>query len=198
MIKIIKKSQNFKKNISDNFSIFVLPDWNLGSENNINIELDIIWTKSQINIFLFVWNLENIKNNINLTSNIISDNIKCRINTVCMINQNSFCDNKCILHIPKTNNNSDAYLLQENIFLWDGKIRSLPILDINTNKSIAEHWALIQKLNTESLFYINSRWISEALAKKIFIESYIKKCLWDSENTRYFKKIFSLMGGELL
>lgn len=184
LIEYLNDNINIKKTVSDDCSFFVLPNTKKKEilENKINIDLDIKSDKSQINIFLFVFSNKKDHSHIRLKCNIMSDNIKCNINSIIFVDDGWICDMKWELFIPKNNKNSNSYLLQENFFLWEWKIRTFPILDINTSNARAEHWSFVHKIDSNKLFYLHSRWINVKLAKRVFIESYINKCLWDKQN----------------
>jgi len=67
-------------------------------------------------------------------------------------------------------------LLEENILLGvPSRFRTTPLLDIYSDDVRASHAAKTHRLDFENLFYLQSKWISQPDAKKIFISSYINK-----------------------
>lgn len=66
------------------------------------------------------------------------------------------------------------YLLEENIILWEKiQIKTLPILNVSSNDVSAWHGARIHKLDSEKLFYMMSKWLSNAKSKEIIINWYV-------------------------
>ncbi len=67
------------------------------------------------------------------------------------------------------------HLLEENIVLWKNiQIKTLPMLDVRSNDVSASHGARIEKLDEKKLFYMRSKWLSEAEAKRLMLEWYVK------------------------
>lgn len=65
-------------------------------------------------------------------------------------------------------------LLEENIILWDKvQIKTLPMLDVRSSEVTASHGARIEKLKPEHLFYLQSKGVQPAEAKKLMVEGYI-------------------------
>ena len=71
------------------------------------------------------------------------------------------------------------HLLEENIILgaWI-QIKTLPMLDVQSNDVSASHGARIEKLDPKKLFYAQSRGLHEAEAKWLLVHGYIQQCFW--------------------
>lgn len=72
----------------------------------------------------------------------------------------------------------EGYLLEENIILWENiTLKTLPMLDVQSNDVKASHWARIQRLDKQNLFYLQSKWLSSKQAQELMIWWYIETML---------------------
>lgn len=72
-----------------------------------------------------------------------------------------------------------GHLLEENIILGEGvQIKTLPMLDVQSNDVSASHGARIEKLDAKKLFYAQSRGLDEWEAKGMLVHGYIQQCFW--------------------
>lgn len=70
-----------------------------------------------------------------------------------------------------------GHLLEENIILGEWiQIKTLPMLDVQSNDVSASHGARIEKLDAKKLFYAQSRGLSESEAKWLLVHGYIHQC----------------------
>jgi Fe-S cluster assembly protein SufB/Fe-S cluster assembly protein SufD len=92
--------------------------------------------------------------------------------------------------IWKKVNNSEWNLLQKNIILGKNtKIQITPGLDINSNNIIASHWAKIEYIDKNKLFYTMSRWLSNEDSTNMIIKWYINNIFTIFENTKQIETI---------
>ncbi len=69
------------------------------------------------------------------------------------------------------------HLLEENIILGEWvQIKTLPMLDVQSNDVSASHGARIEKLDAKKLFYAQSRGLSESEAKWLLVHGYFHQC----------------------
>lgn len=70
-----------------------------------------------------------------------------------------------------------GHLLEENIILGEGvHIKTLPMLDVQSNDVSASHGARIEQLDKKKLFYAQSRGLDGVAAKWLLIRGYIDQC----------------------
>ncbi len=87
---------------------------------------------------------------------------------------------KCVLDggviLEKNITQGIGHLLEENILLGkDLQIKTLPMLDVRSSDVQATHGATIQRLDSEKLFYLTSKWIPLSESKKLMIWSYFDR-----------------------
>lgn len=71
------------------------------------------------------------------------------------------------------------HLLEENIILGEWiQIKTLPMLDVQSNDVSASHGARIEKLDPKKLFYAQSRGLSASEAKWLLVHGYMQQCFW--------------------
>ena len=67
-----------------------------------------------------------------------------------------------------------GHLLEENVVLWKKvKIKTIPKLDVLSSDVSASHWARIDRINENNLFYMMSKGLSKSVSTKLIISSYI-------------------------
>lgn len=86
----------------------------------------------------------------------------------------------------------EGHLLEENIIIGEWvQIKTLPMLDVQSNDVIASHGARVEKLNAKQLFYLQSKGISKDDATALMIWWYIDHTLqWvaDEEIIKNYKQ----------
>lgn len=80
------------------------------------------------------------------------------------------------VHITPTGSGCEGYL-QQNCLLLNPKaqIKATPALKVDTNDVKAGHGAAISNLNEDSIFYMMSRGMDEATAKKLLLNSFLNE-----------------------
>ena len=82
------------------------------------------------------------------------------------------------------------HLLEKNIILWKKiKIKATPRLDVYSDNVQATHWVTIDKIDSESLLYISTRWLSQSSATNLMISWYIQNILSQFPDTTEAEKI---------
>ncbi|MDR2822582.1 MAG: SufD family Fe-S cluster assembly protein [Acholeplasmatales bacterium] len=129
-----------------------------------------ISSSSKINIFI---NHEGMKSISNIHANMIAKNETIDVKVTSRINEGiKFCE-------------THEYL--KGIITGKGKINHFPILDIFDNDNIGSHSSAIGHFDIETLFYLNSRGLSNRKAIKLLYNSYKNEIL-DGFNYRSLKK----------
>jgi Fe-S cluster assembly protein SufD len=78
-----------------------------------------------------------------------------------------------LIRIAKHAARSDAYQANRNLVLSDkAKATSIPMLEIDNNDVRCTHGATVGPVDPEHLFYLRSRGISEATAKRMLIQGF--------------------------
>lgn len=163
----------------------IIPLW------NSNIKFGSVIKKSEIS-FLFDAQHENtslecyflipaIKDqNVKLTiqTNFKAKNTKIIINVIALANDNASITLDGNLHIQDNIKNVEAKLYEEVLLLWNAKYISLiPWLRVDSPDVKATHWAKIQRISPERIFYMQSRGLSKEKAINMIINSYSEQII---------------------
>lgn len=177
IIKIIESNENISIKIDENMSSNFL--YLIDAKNDLNFNINLTLTNNSsiyLNIITFSYNDSKVNINVNTISK--DDNIHIVIN-----NHNFGFDNSLINVAIKSTiiNNAKNNQVYQNIlgFLMSESttIKGQPILEIQTEQVIAKHSLKIGSLDKDEVFYLQTKGFSVNLAKKILIDSLIKKIL---------------------
>ncbi len=84
------------------------------------------------------------------------------------------CNNK--VHVKKNLTKVISEQLNKNLVLSENvKIKTLPILEINSKNAKSHHGATIFNLSKKDLFYLKSRGLSKTESEKILIDAFLNK-----------------------
>jgi len=100
---------------------------------------------------------------------------KSRVNTRGIVgkNQNTVAHARVV--IPKHGQLSDSFVGQHFLLLDDSaQAEAIPSLEIEADEVKASHAATISPLDSEKIFYLTSRGVSESEARKLLIQGFLK------------------------
>jgi Fe-S cluster assembly scaffold protein SufB len=84
------------------------------------------------------------------------------------------------IHIHPGAARSDAQLSNRNLALHpDAEMNTKPELEIYTDDVRCAHGATVGQLAADSLFYLTSRGISAAEARRLLSHGFVRECLWE-------------------
>lgn len=152
----------------------------ISNDCDVNLEVFCNWNNSYCKVYgmFFSKNKKEIKWNISV--NLSSNYAKTDIYLLWFVADDWIIKVKWNINIDKSVMWVSGHLLQENIILWKNiKIDTTPVLNVASNDVSASHWAKIQKLDTDKLFYMMSKWLSDDKSKEIIIKWYIDYILGD-------------------
>jgi len=183
MQKIIWK--NSEKNILRKFEneeeVFqIVPDsdgnikfWAVIKNSQISFQFDIQNENSNIECYFLIPAIENQNVKLDINTNFKVSNTKVWINVIALAANNASITLNGNLHIENNIKNVEAKLYEETLLLWNAKYISLiPWLRVDSPDVKASHWAKIQRISPERLFYMQSRGLSEDKAINMIIHSY--------------------------
>ena len=195
MQKIIWK--NSEKNILRKFEnkeeIFqIIPDsdcnikfWTVIKNSQISFDFDIQNENTNIECYFLIPATESQNVKLNINTNFKVSNTKVWINVIALASNNASITLDGNLHIESEIKNVDAKLYEETLLLWKAKYVSLiPWLRVDSPDVKASHWAKVQRISPERLFYMQSRGLSQEKAINMIINSYSEQIvdkLWLDE-----------------
>jgi len=177
--------ENSEKNILRKFEneeeVFqIIPDsdsnikfWAVIKNSQISFNFDIINENSNIECYFLIPAIESQGAKLDINTNFKVSNTKVWINVIALASDNASITLDGNLHIENGINNVEAKLYEETLLLWNAKYISLiPWLRVDSPDVKASHWAKVQRVSPERLFYMQSRGLSSEKAIWMIINSY--------------------------
>ncbi len=183
MQKIVwkKSEKNILRKFENEEEVFqIIPDsdsnikfWAVIKNSQISFQFDIQNENSNIECYFLIPAIENQNVKLDINTNFKVNNDKVWINVIALASNNASITLNWNLHIENNIKNVEAKLYEETLLLWNAKYISLiPWLRVDSPDVKASHWAKIQRISPERLFYMQSRGLSEEKAINMIIHSY--------------------------
>ena len=186
--------ENSEKNILRKFEneeeVFqIIPDsdsnikfWAVIKNSQISFSFDIINENSNIECYFLIPAIESQNVKLDINTNFKVSNTKVWINVIALASDNASITLDGNLHIENGINNVEAKLYEETLLLWNAKYISLiPWLRVDSPDVKASHWAKVQRISPERLFYMQSRGLSSEKAIWMIINSYSEQIVDELE-----------------
>ena len=186
--------ENSEKNILRKFEneeeVFqIIPD----SDCNIKF-WTVINENSNIECYFLIPAIESQNVKLDINTNFKVSNTKVWINVIALASDNASITLDGNLHIENGINNVEAKLYEETLLLWNAKYISLiPWLRVDSPDVKASHWAKVQRISPERLFYMQSRGLSSEKAIWMIINSYSEQIVDELELDEEKKEEFYSM-----
>lgn len=177
--------ENSEKNILRKFEneendFQIIPDsdsnikfWAVIKNSQISFQFDIQNENTDIECYFLIPAIKNQNIKLDINTNFKTSNTKVWINVIALASDNASITLNGNLHIENNIKNVEAKLYEETLLLWNAKYISLiPWLRVDSPDVKASHWAKIQRISTERLFYMQSRGLSSEKAINMIINSY--------------------------
>lgn len=188
-----KSEKNILRKFENEEKIFqIIPDsdsnikfWAVIKNSQISFDFDIQNENTNIECFFLILAIENQNVKLDINTNFKVSNTRVWINVIALASNNTSITLDGNLHIESKIKNVDAKLYEETLLLWNAKYISLiPWLRVDSPDVKASHWAKIQRISPERLFYMQSRGLSSEKAINMIINSYSQQIvdkLWLDE-----------------
>ena len=171
---ILHKFENEKNDFQ------IIPDsnsnikfWAVIKNSQIYFNFDIENENSNIECYFLIPAIKNQNVKLDINTNFKVSNTKVWINVIALASDDASITLNGNLHIEKNIKNVEAKLYEETLLLWNAKYISLiPWLRVDSPDVKASHWAKIQRISPERLFYMQSRGLSSEKAINMIINSY--------------------------
>lgn len=183
MQKIIWKNseKNILRKYENEEEVFqIIPDsdsnikfWAIVKNSQILFNFDIQNENSSIECYFLIPAIESQNVKLDINTNFKVSNTKVWINVIALASDNASITLDGNLHIESGIKNVDAKLYEETLLLWNAKYISLiPWLIVDSPDVKASHWAKVQRISPERLFYMQSRGLSQEKAINMIVNSY--------------------------
>ena len=147
--------------------------WAIVKNSQISFDFDIQYENVNIECYFLIPAIKNQDVKLNINTNFKVSNTKVWINVIALASDNASITLNGNLHIGKGIKNVEAKLYEETLLLWNAKYVSLiPWLRVDSPDVKASHWAKIQRISPERLFYMQSRGLDSEKAIWMIINSY--------------------------
>ncbi len=176
-----KSEKNILRKFENEEKIFqIIPDlssnikfWAVIKNSQISFNFDIQNENTNIECYFLIPAIENQNVKLDINTNFKISNTKVWINVIALASDNASITLNGNLHIENGIKNVEAKLYEETLLLWNAKYISLiPWLRVDSQNVKASHWAKVQRISPERLFYMQSRWLSSQKAINMIINSY--------------------------
>ena len=183
MQKIIwkKSEKNILRKFENEEEVFqIIPDfdsnikfWAVIKNSHISFNFNIQNENTNVECYFLIPAIESQNVKLDINTNFKVSNTKVWINVISLTSDNASITLDGNLHIGNGIKNVDAKLYEETLLLWNAKYISLiPWLRVDSPDVRASHWAKVQRISPERLFYMQSRGLSQEKAINMIINSY--------------------------
>lgn len=143
------------------------------AQSQISFTFDISDKDSEAECYFLIPAKANQDTTLNIQTNLESSNTKILIHIIALAADNASITLNGNLHIKQWISKVEARLFEENLLLGKSKYISLvPWLKVDSPDVVASHWAKVQRISPEILFYMESRGLSEGKTIWMLINSY--------------------------
>ena len=192
---ILRKFENEEKNFQ------ITPDldsnvkfWAVIKNSQISFNFDIQNENTSIECYFLIPAIKSQNVKLNINTNFKVSNTKIWINVIALASDDASITLNGNLHIENGIKNVDAKLYEETLLLWNAKYISLiPWLRVDSPDVKASHWAKVQRISPERLFYMQSRGLSQKKAINMIIYSYSEQIASKLELDEKWKEDFYSM-----
>ena len=195
MQKIVWKisEKNILRKFENEEDVFqIIPDqdsdikfWTIIKNSQISFNFDIQNENANIECYFLIPAIESQNVKLNINTHFKVSNTKVWINVIALASDDTSITLDGNLHIENWIKNVEAKLYEETLLLWNAKYISLiPWLRVDSPDVKASHWARVQRISPERLFYMQSRGLSQEKAINMIINSYSEQIvnkLWLDE-----------------
>ena len=168
--------------------------WAVIKNSQISFTIDTDNEDSELECYFLIPAIDNQDTKLDIQTNFRAKNTKILVNVFALATDKASITLNGNLHIWEWINNVEARLYEETLLLWNAKYISLiPWLRVDSPDVKASHWAKIQRISPERLFYMQSRGLSMGKAVNMIINSYSEQIVDKLELDEEWKKEFYSM-----
>lgn len=173
--KFENENEDFRIIPSENTTIKF---WAIIKNSETSFTFDIEHENINTECYFLIPAIENQNVKLNIQTNFKSPNTKVTISVFALATNQASITLNWNLHILNWINKVEAKLYEETLLIWNAKyISMIPWLRVDSPDVIASHWAKIQRISPERIFYMQSRWLDEDKAINMIINSYSQQTI---------------------
>lgn len=186
------ENENFHINPSEGTNIKF---WAVIRNSKLSFKFDAEYENINIECYFLIPAIKNQNVELDIQTNFRSPNTKIIINVIALAGDQASITLNWNLHILDWISKVEARLYEETLLTWDSKyISMIPWLRVDSPDVIASHWAKIQRISPERIFYMQSRWLDQDKAIWMIINSYSqdiveKMQLDEQQQTEFYSMI---------
>lgn len=152
--------------------------WAIIKNSEISFNLDIKNENSNIECYFLIPATKNQNTHLNIQTNFKAKNTKVWITVIALASDEASITLNGNLHIQKNIQDVEARLYEETLLIWNANYISLiPWLRVDSPNVIASHWARIQRISPDRIFYMQTRWLDQNKAINMIINSYFEQII---------------------
>ena len=204
MQKIIwdKSKKNILRKFENEEDVFqIVPDsnsnirfWAVIKNSWVSFNFDIMNENSNIECYFLIPAIKSQIVKLDINTNFKVSNTKVWINVIALTSDNASITLNGNLHIENGIKGVETKLYEETLLLWNAKYISLiPWLRVDSPDVKASHWAKVQRISPERLFYMQSRGLDSEKAIWMIINSYSEQIVDKLELNEQEKEEFYSM-----
>jgi len=168
--------------------------WAIIKNSQVSFNFDIINENSNIECYFLIPAIESQNVKLDINTNFKVSNTKVWTNVIALASDNASITLDGNLHIENRIKGVEAKLYEETLLLWNAKYISLiPWLRVDSPDVKASHWAKVQRISPERLFYMQSRGLDSEKAIWMIINSYSEQIIDKLELNEQEKEEFYSM-----
>lgn len=138
------------------------------------ISINTNWENITSKIFWIFYSSNDVSKKAKVEVNIQNNNSKTEVYLLSITKENQNISVDGSINMAKWVKKVSWTLLEENLVFWNNvSIKTKPILNIYSNDVQASHWARIERIDAEKMFYLSSKWISSSTAENLILDWHI-------------------------
>ena len=146
--------------------------------SEITFNFDLENEDSILECYFLLPAIKDQNTHLNIQTNFRAKNTKVWITVIALASDKASITLNGNLHIEKDIQDVEAKLYEETLLIWNANYISLiPWLRVDSPNVIASHWAKIQRISPNRIFYMQSRWLDQNNAINMIINSYSEQII---------------------
>lgn len=152
--------------------------WAIVKNSEITFNFNLENENSILECYFLLPTIKDQNTYLNIQTNFRARNTKVWITVIALASDKASITLNGNLHIEKDIQDVEAKLYEETLLIWNANYISLiPWLRVDSPNVIASHWAKIQRISPDRIFYMQSRWLDQNNAINMIINSYSEQII---------------------